>query len=341
MKKYLILVGPSYNRNSGYKVRVDRLNNNLIKNNISTEIYCVYSLKTFFIGFTKTFNKKFDLIMIENIALISIVLFNFMAYSKCVLDYHGSIYDASFRKTFFLRKRLYLFFEFIAAFYFKKIVVVSEVFKIELRKKYNILESKDKVITIPNIPNISNNKIIQSDDKHFLEKGFIKLAYLGNNQAWQKIPELLNFVQELNSFIDESVVLTIATNEKDWFTNYIAEHNFNYKIIITFVDKNDLLQFLNEQDFLLMLREENEINKVACPTKAIEYLLSNTPMLVSEHLGDISSLVKMNNKGVVLSNQWSNLNNLERIKKFIKNYKRNPGLSMILHKNYYKNLLDI
>ena len=346
MKKYLILVGPSYNRNSGYKVRVDRLNNNLIKNNISTEIYCVCSLKTFFKGFTKTFNKKFDLIMIENIALISIVLLNFMAYSRCVLDYHGSIYDASFRKTFFLRKRLYLFFEFIAAFYFKKIVVISEVFKVELRKKYNILERKDKVITIPNIPNISNNKITQSNDKYFLEKGLpilstIKLAYLGNNQTWQKIPELLNFVQELNNFIDESVVLTIATNEKDWFTNYIAEHNFNYKIIITLVDKNDLLQFLNEQDFLLMLREENEINKVACPTKAIEYLLSNTPILVSEHLGDISSLVRKNNKGVVLSSQWSNLNNLNKIKKFIKNYKRNPGLSMLLQKNYYNNLLDI
>ena len=106
MKKYLILVGPSYNRNSGYKVRVDRLNHNLVKNKISTEIFCVNSLKSFFNGFVKTFDKKFNIIMIENIALVSIVLFNFNSYSRCVLDYHGSIYDASFRKTFFIRKKI-------------------------------------------------------------------------------------------------------------------------------------------------------------------------------------------------------------------------------------------
>lgn len=341
MKKYLILVGPSYNKNSGYKVRVDRLNYNLIKYNISTEIYCVNSIKTFIVGFFKTFNRKFDLIFIENIALVSIVLFNVMTYSRCVLDYHGSIYDASFRKTFFLIKRLYLFFEFIAAFYFKKIIVISEVFKLDLNEKYNILKRKNKVIVIPNIPNISNNKLVQSNDKHVLEKGIIKLAYLGNNQAWQKIPELLNFINELNNFIDGSVVLTIATNERNWFTKYVSENNFDYKIKITYVDKKDLLQFLNEQDFLLMLREENEINKVACPTKAIEYLLSSTPILVSEHLGDISSLVKKNNKGVVLSKPWNNFNNFERINKFIKNYKRNPGLNTIIHKNYYGKLIKI
>ena len=40
----------------------------------------------------------------------------------------------------------------------------------------------------------------------------------------------------------------------------------------------------------------------------------------------------MNNKGVVLSNQWTNLKNLDRIKKFIRNYERKPGLRMILTK---------
>lgn len=303
-----------------------------------TEIYCVHSLKTFFIGYTKTFNKKFDVIMIENIALVSVVIFNFMAYSRCVLDYHGSIYDASFRKSFFIRKRLYFFFEFIAATFFKKILVVSEVFNIELRKKYNILESTQKIITIPNIPNIN---IIENKNTHFLENGIIKMAYLGNNQSWQKIPELLNFIQKLNAFIDESIILTIATNEKEWFVNYIKENNFNFKIIVTFIDKNDLIKFLNNQDFLLMLREENEINKVACPTKAIEYLLSHTPILVSEHLGDISSLVRLNNKGVVLSNPWTSKPNLDSIKIFIQNYQRKPGLKALQLNKYYERILSI
>ena len=120
--------------------------------------------------------------------------------------------------------------------------MISEVFKKQLENKYNVLKTKDKIITIPNIPNVSNFKITNKEDKHFFEAGIIKIAYLGNNQSWQKIPELLNFVQKLDNFIDENITLTIATNEKDWFTSYIANNNFNFKTIITFVEKNNLLK---------------------------------------------------------------------------------------------------
>ncbi len=42
------------------------------------------------------------------------------------------------------------------------------------------------------------------------------------------------------------------------------------------------------------------INKVACPTKAMEYLSSGTDLVISEGLGDITKTVLELNRGLVV-----------------------------------------
>lgn len=340
MNKILIFTGPSFKKNSGYRVRVNRITSHYSSNNVNHEVYCVDSFRTFIKGFLKTFDKQNKIILLENIGLVLTVLLNPIVYNKCVLDYHGSIYDASFRKDFLIRKQVYLFFEKVAVRFFKKIIVVSNAFKSKLVLDYKYWNVKPKILVIKNIPQIETLNLLVPDPHH-KDINQLRLAYVGNNQTWQKIPELFDFIEKLNAVTSKKVKLTIATNEKKWFYDYINVNNVSFDTSVIHVTKEKLLQFLNLQDFLLMLRDEDEINRVACPTKAIEYLLSYTPILVSKNLGDISDYVKHNNKGVILGYPWGCKENLNAILDFLKNYNRRPGLEKLLDQSDYNKILDL
>lgn len=53
----------------------------------------------------------------------------------------------------------------------------------------------------------------------------------------------------------------------------------------------DLKKYYNAADYGLLLREVNLINYVASPTKFAEYLLTGLPVIITEKLGDYSSIV--------------------------------------------------
>lgn len=319
--KILFIVAPSFKKNSGYKVRVNRLINHFEKVGVPCEVHVVNSFTSFFSALLKTFESDYKLCFFENIGMVSVALFNPFKMRKFVLDYHGSIYDAAHKPFFKLRKFVYKFFEKLSICFFAKIIVVSNSFKKKL-----IDENPDKktlnknIIVIKNLPNLNPNLINQIDG--YSQKDTIRLGYVGNYQSWQKIPEIIDFVDFLNNSTNQKIILNIATAEKAWFNEYLTKRNLSFKWEITYVENEALFNFLNKQTFLLMLREEDEINYVACPTKAIEYLMSFTPLITSKNLGDISGIVKTKRKGVVLESPWDSKKNIELIHLFLNNYNR-------------------
>lgn len=340
MRKILFVVAPGYKKNSGYKVRVDRLRRVYFKNKILTELICIDSLNSFFKCILYLYTNKYNLIFFENISMVLLSLFNPFVFKKYILDYHGSIYDASSKRFFSIRKIFYLFFEFIAINFYYKIVVVSDAFKNQLVDKLrNKLNSK-KIIVIKNIPE-NYNYLKSVTDVHEFKDGYIKLCYVGNNQSWQRIPQLVRFINKFAKDCSKKIIFNVATAEKSWFNKYLSELNLFFEFNVSYIQNSELYNYLNSQDFLLMLRDEDEINKVACPTKAMEYLLSYTPIITTRNLGDISNYVIKHEKGVVINKPWDSIENINKVNNFLINYKRKPGLFSEIKITDYDNLLKL
>jgi glycosyltransferase involved in cell wall biosynthesis len=66
------------------------------------------------------------------------------------------------------------------------------------------------------------------------------------------------------------------------------------------VEMETVPRFLAASDVGLVPRRQTEVNRLAAPVKFPEYLASGTPVILSEHLGDYSALVRREHVGVVL-----------------------------------------
>jgi glycosyltransferase involved in cell wall biosynthesis len=58
--------------------------------------------------------------------------------------------------------------------------------------------------------------------------------------------------------------------------------------------------YLRAADVGLLLRERDGVNRVACPTKFAEFVMSGLPVLISDEIGDCSDFVRDHRAGVVL-----------------------------------------
>lgn len=73
------------------------------------------------------------------------------------------------------------------------------------------------------------------------------------------------------------------------------------RVIIASVPRSAVPEHLCASDIGILLRRETIVNRVASPTKFSEYLLCGLPVVITDKLGDSSSLVRDNKVGVVLS----------------------------------------
>lgn len=340
MCKILFVVAPGYKKNSGYKVRVDRIKNIYLKNKISIELICINSPRNILKCILTLYTNKFTYVFFENISMVLLSLFNPFNFQKYILDYHGSIYDASSKRFFAARKLFYIFFEFIALNFFHKIIVVSDAFKNQLIPKLANKTNSNKIMVIKNIP--ENYDYLKSvNDSYEYKNGYIRFCYVGNNQSWQNIPNLIKFINKFAINSDKKIILNVATAETFWFNKYLNSLNLFFEFNVSYVQNSELYNYLNSQDFLLMLRDEDEINYVACPTKAIEYLLSYTPIITTRNLGDISGYVSQNEKGIIIKKPWDSIENINKINNFLINYQRKYGLFSKIKISEYEKLLHL
>jgi hypothetical protein len=241
-------------------------------------------------------------VIMENIAM-AVVLPFVLRQQNWILDYHGSVYDASFKRFFWFRKRVLLYLEGLAASR-GRLIVVSNAFRLMLER----VHPRCEIFVLPNIPVGS-----LPSEKHKINDR-LELVYAGGIQSWQMIPELLNFVNTLGNFYEGDVHWKILTGDQEGFYEMLeSKNNWSFSYSVKTVTSDKVLDEVELSDFALMLREENWINRVACPTKAVEYLKTSTPLIVSNNLGDITNIVHEYKKGVVLSEDWRNQENLKNI----------------------------
>lgn len=307
---YFIIVSKGYDLPRGYRMRVERLVGFLKGKAYEVHVLRIKNLPNFLYLYRLAKNSsKQDVFMFENIgiSLLGLLLPNCIK----VLDYHGSIFDASFRKDFFIRRHIYSFAEMLILKRWKKIMVVSNSFKEHLIEKYGT-HYQSKINVVPNIPELPN--IVR---KPLNPHNVIKVVYVGGTQSWQRVGEMIRWLEDFSKYCkiyEKTIKCTFLTKEVKEFKDLLFDVSFNYRLYST--DITGVYDELNSSNFALLLRNQDEINKVACPTKVVEYILSGIPIITTPGIGDISYLVNKYNQGLVLTEPLNSKNNFKTVMEF-------------------------
>lgn len=161
---------------------------------------------------------------------------------------------------------------------------------------YNHLSTKTKHVLLPMIP-AKHFFDEHSYREEYREKNNIPqdaqvFVYAGQNQKWQMSEETVDFYKRIEDRKENSFLLILTGNVAD-FSKMCEERQIkNYKVIK--VPYNDMPKYLDTADFGFCLRADNNVNRVASPTKILEYLSRNVKPVITDCIGDFSNDLKRN-----------------------------------------------
>ena len=117
-------------------------------------------------------------------------------------------------------------------------------------------------------------------------RGFLKIpqdavvyGYSGSCKKWQCAQETVEFIaQKINQ--NQNVYGLILSTDVLAFQKIISQINVDHtRLLVKFVDPNELLQWLSVLDYGVLLRYQDIVNWVSRPTKALEYLAVGLPII--------------------------------------------------------------
>ena len=139
-------------------------------------------------------------------------------------------------------------------------------------------------------PNIKTNfLLLPIFNKNELKKETfnkkLKIIYSGGTQKWQNIDLMIEAIKKLFKDFD----ITILTPDIEIFKQKLG--SLTEFITIKTVTSKELPSEYRTADLGFILRDNSNVNKVACPTKLIEYLqFGIIPIIKQPEIGDFASL---------------------------------------------------
>lgn len=220
---------------------------------------------------------------------------------KVISDFRGAVIDeylmrhknkSGLYKT--ILKLLIIKINNMQAFVCKKsdyILCVSKKLEQYLKNRYAI---NCRVSVIPTCIDADKNGFdleqrIKMRKKMNAENKFI-VVYCGGGQIYQKPEALINVFINIGARIEEAFFL-ILTKDKDIFETYLKQYNVQkFRYLIRSVPYSEVYKYLSSADCAVLLRDNNNVNKVASPTKFAEYVNCNLPVYLSHGIGDIDEV---------------------------------------------------
>lgn len=139
------------------------------------------------------------------------------------------------------------------------------------QKQYPFIQSRV-------FPTIVNEKYFYKSDKwrqkirSYLNIGSDQFVYIyvGGVDSWQNLDEIILKFSTLNK---QSYYLIVLTNNMEYIKGICQKNNISFEnIYLNTVDYKEVGTYLNASDAGIIIRKNNLINYVACPTKINEYL---------------------------------------------------------------------
>ncbi len=120
--------------------------------------------------------------------------------------------------------------------------------------------------------------------------GTLQVIYSGNLQSWQQIELML---QVIKSNFSAKITYTLLTGEPEKMRQLLAKHGVQTddKLRVLTVDPCELGDYYRQAHYGFILRDDITVNRVACPTKMVEYLFHGMiPIVKSPRIGDFAEM---------------------------------------------------
>ena len=160
------------------------------------------------------------------------------------------------------------------------IVVVSESMKEHLQNKHGKTEAE--FIRLPILSNGSLEPKNCGDEKKYYDNELPIIIYSGGVQVWQNV-ELMQHIIRLTM---SQYRYKLLVPEPAELTNWISNEGIINTTVYS-VSPDEIGDEYKSGHYGFVLRDDIEVNRVACPTKIIEYLQYGiVPILKAERIGD-------------------------------------------------------
>ena len=119
-----------------------------------------------------------------------------------------------------------------------------------------------------------------------LEQGRPVVLYAGGGQPWQKVDRM----QELMAARPEDAVYKMFLPDPDAFVALWGERPLPTSLVLDCKAPAELPAEYRTAHYGFVLRDDITVNRVACPTKLVEYLQYGIlPILHTPHIGDFAA----------------------------------------------------
>ncbi|MCL4279836.1 MAG: hypothetical protein KJZ60_09170 [Ignavibacteriaceae bacterium] len=159
-----------------------------------------------------------------------------------------------------------------------KLIFVTNQMRLYLENKY-----KKQITNFILLP------IIEMDESLGISKttnGKKNIIYSGGIQKWQLLGVVFDFVRRMDNYR-----YYFFSGTPDFFSKNLKDLLSTREIKVGSVSKPELNKYYQLADFGFVLREDSPINRVACPTKLVEYMSNGVlPIVVNPIIGDFFDL---------------------------------------------------
>lgn len=208
---------------------------------------------------------------------------------KTILDIHGVVPEELAFMQKYKYEKIYNFVEKNGISKCFKLIHVTQAMLHFYESKYDLdLASRSLVLPIFECANTERSLSKWSSK-------IIRIAYVGGLQAWQNIELMVGTIRNINKNVGLakgfSFHLFFPQQQISLFNESYEDIAKYDNVTIGTLPKEEVIQYLSECHMGYVLRDSIIVNKVACPTKLIEYLECGlVPVIKSPDIGDFNSL---------------------------------------------------
>jgi glycosyltransferase involved in cell wall biosynthesis len=186
--------------------------------------------------------------------------------------------------------------------------------------------------------NVETTLLTQLQNKFPQLQNKFVLSYVGSLGTWYMADEMLDFFKTLSQITD-SIFLIITKDSKELVYRAAKKHNVDVnKLLIVSSSRADMPYYIALSDASLFFIKPSFSKSASSPTKMGELLSMGVPVITNAGVGDVDSIIKETNCGVIIS-EFNQTEYQKTVLNLIENrnlYKQNTSMAA----NQYFSLKD-
>lgn len=199
--------------------------------------------------------------------------------SKVITDLHGVVPEELQYEGKKYLPLVYSLIERIAVSKSISLVYVTNSMKRHIQQKYGRLTSDDRTIAILPKAEGTPDEILGSN------RSADQVIYAGGLQAWQNVPLMLEAAGR-----QDKLSYVFLTGDPDKLQEAIAANSISKSVCFS-VSPDAVSRYYLGSTYGFVLRDPVLLNRVACPTKLVEYMYWGViPIVLTPEIGDFNEL---------------------------------------------------